>query len=71
MGILIFHKLIIVIMQSKLGIISALLKNSNIFIEFMISLIVTAIAIIFSLIVNKIIKSIFPVAVGEKINNSL
>mgnify|MGYP004664867891 CR=1 FL=1 len=66
MGILIFHKLAVVIMQSKLGIISNLLKKSNICIEIIIGLSVTSIAILFSLIINKIVKIVCPIMIGKK-----
>jgi len=66
MGILIFHKLIILIFQSKLSLISKLLTNSNIFIELFITTIVVIISIVFCLIITKIIKKIFPILIGEK-----
>lgn len=66
MGILIFHKLLIVLFQSKLGIISRLMKSSNIFIEFLICLLVSALTIAFSILATKIVKLILPILVGEK-----
>ena len=66
MGILIFHKLVVLLMQSKLGMISNLLKKSNTFIEFIIGVSIAFVAILFSLIINKIIKIICPIMVGEK-----
>jgi fucose 4-O-acetylase-like acetyltransferase len=65
MGILIFHKLLIVLFQSKLGIVSTLMKNSNIFIEALISLLVSILAIAFSILATKIVKLFFPILVGE------
>ena len=69
MGILIFHKLIVLIMQSKLGIISNLLKKSNSFVEIIIGISIASIAIGFSLIINKVIKIICPIMVGEERKN--
>lgn len=66
MGILVFHKLMVVVMQSKLGIISNLLKKSNILIEIIVGMSIASIAIIFSLIINKVIKIICPIMIGEK-----
>lgn len=66
MGILIFHKIIIVLFQSKLGIVSNLMKNSNIFIELLICILVSVITIAFSLIATKIVKLFFPILIGEK-----
>ena len=66
MGILIFHKLIILIFQTKLGSISSLLRNSNIVIEFIMSIIVVALSIVVSLIITEIVRKIFPIVIGEK-----
>ena len=66
MGILIFHKLIIVLFQAKLGIISKLMKSSNIFIEIAICLLVSALTIAFSILATKITKLILPILIGEK-----
>lgn len=71
MGILIFHKLLIVLFQSKLGIISRLMKNSNILVEILICLFVSALTIAFSLLATKTIKYVFPILVGEKGNKLL
>lgn len=67
MGILIFHKIILIICQSKLGIITNLMKNSYCLIELFISITIVCVAIIFSLIINYIIKKHLPFLVGEKI----
>lgn len=66
MGILIFHKILIILFQSKLGIISNLMKDSNIFVELLICILVSALTIGFSLIATKIVKLFFPILVGEK-----
>lgn len=67
-GILIFHKLIILLFQAKMGIISKMLKDSNVLIELTLSLLIVIISIIFSLIITKIIRKIFPILIGEKKN---
>lgn len=66
MAILIFHKLVVLIFQTKLGVISSLLRNSNFVIEFILCLAVTSISIIFSLICSIVIKRIMPILIGEK-----
>lgn len=66
MAILIFHKLLILIFQTKLGVVSSILKNSNFFLEFFLGLIISYISIAFSLICSAILKKIFPILIGEK-----
>jgi len=66
MGILIFHKIIILIFQTKLGVISSLLKDSNIFIELSLSIVIVIISIVFSLIATEIVRKILPILIGEK-----
>lgn len=66
MGILIFHKLIILVFQTKFGVISDLLRSSNIIIEFCLSIAITMLSIIFSLFCTKIVKKILPILIGEK-----
>lgn len=66
MGILIFHKFIILIFQTKLGKISRLLINSNFFVEIILSLMIVVVSIAFSLLVTDITKKIMPFALGEK-----
>lgn len=66
MGILIFHKLIIIVFQTKLGIISSMMLNSSICVEILICILVTIISLLFSLIITYIIKNIFPVLLGGK-----
>lgn len=66
MGILIFHKLPIVAIQSKFGFFSSLLKNSNFIVEFVMCIITTLIAVFFSLLVTAIIRKISPCLIGEK-----
>ena len=69
MGILIFHKIIILIFQSKLGLISHWLLSSNIFIELILSILIVIISIIISLLVTEIVRKIFPLSIGEAKNN--
>lgn len=66
MGILIFHKLIVIVFQSKFGIISQILINSNAILEVIISILVTIISICCSLIINEIIRKTLPILIGEK-----
>lgn len=65
MGILIFHKIIVLIFQSKFGLFTKLLLNSNLYIEIFLSFIIVIISVIFSLILNQILKKFFPFLVGE------
>ena len=65
MGILIFHKLIILIFQVKFGTISNLLRSSNIIIELCLSIVITVLSIIFSLFCTKIVKKILPILIGK------
>lgn len=65
MGILIFHKIIILIFQTKLGYVSKLLRSSNIFIELVLSVTITFISIGFSLLLNIITRKIIPLVLGE------
>ena len=65
MGILIFHKLVVLVFQTKLGYVSTLLRDSNIIIELILTIIVSGLSIICSLIVTKVIKSLFPILIGE------
>lgn len=58
MDILIFHKLFILVCQTKLGIISELMKDSNILIEMLICILVIILSIIFSLIMAMILRKI-------------
>jgi len=66
MSILIFHKIVLMICQSKLGIITSLLKNSTWYIELLIVFGISSCAILFSLAINIFAKRIFPELIGEK-----
>ncbi len=56
--ILIFHKILIVIFQSKMGYLSELLKNSNIVLELFLTLLISMISVAFSLVISKIISNV-------------
>ncbi len=58
MSILIFHKLIVVIFQTKLGTITSLSQNSNLILELLSCLVASVIAVIFSLICDKLLCKI-------------
>ena len=58
MDILIFHKLIILIFQTKLGQISSLLKNSNFLIETVMGILVLVLSIMSSLIISVILQKV-------------
>lgn len=66
MGILIFHKLFIVIFQTKIPFFSNWLINSNIFLELICAVVISVIAILISLLITKIIRKIFPILIGER-----
>ena len=71
MGILVFHKLIILVFQTKLGVISSMLENSNIVIEVLLTIVITSLSIFFSLVATEITKKIMPCLVGEKMENKI
>ena len=66
MSILIFHKLIILIFQTKLSILTNLLINNNIIIELLLSIIILIISILVSLGIGFIINRICPLLLGNK-----
>ena len=66
MSILIFHKIIIVIAQTKLGVFSKLLMNSNMALELCFALTISAMAIIISIVIGLIIKKALPELIGER-----
>ena len=67
MGILVFHRIIVLLFQTKLGPITSLLNNSNILIEFSLAIIVTLIATALTLFANFIVKKVSPVLIGEPV----
>ena len=67
MSILIFHKLIVVLFQTKIKPIADLLnKNPNWFIELLIALFVVIISIAICLIAEKIVDKVCPELLGKK-----
>lgn len=68
LGILIFHKLAIVVFQTKLGKISDLLADSNIVTELPLSILTVIISTVCSLVATEIVRRILPVLIGEKRN---
>lgn len=66
MGLLIFHKIVIIIFQTKMGIITQLLINSNFIVEIFLGGSVVIISFIFSLALNKLVKMYCPFMIGEK-----
>ena len=65
MGILVFHKIILLIFQVKMGPVSLLMKSSNAAVETLICLLASAVSIAFSLLCTVVIRKIFPPALGE------
>lgn len=68
MGILIFHKIIILIFQTKLGYISKLLKDSNLVIELFLTIIIVLLSITISIAITTVVRKICPMVLGEKCN---
>lgn len=56
MGILIFHKLIIVTFQNKIPIINSLIRDSNFIVESLLGMVLSVITIIFCLFIIKILR---------------
>lgn len=65
MGILVFHKIVIILFQTKMGKVTNYLINSNLTIEMLMGIGVSLITIIFSLGLNKIVKRNFPYLLGS------
>ena len=66
MGILIFHKLIIILFQTKITFFSYYLKKGCFASQVITSLFVTTISIIISLYISKWIRYLFPTLIGEE-----
>ncbi len=66
MAILIFHKLIIVLAQTKLGPVSQLYASSNLVLELVIALTVTAVATAVSIVAGLILRKTLPLLIGER-----
>lgn len=67
MDILIFHKLFILVCQTKLGYISKLMKNSNILIEMIIGVLVVILSILLSLMLAIVIRK-FMKLIKDRVN---
>lgn len=65
MEILIFHKFLIVIFQTKIRLISSLLINSNFFVEIFLSIIIVILTIVVSLVSGLVINKICPFLLGK------
>lgn len=66
MGILIFHKLFVIVFQTKCGILSKYIMSSNLVIEVSLAIIVSIISILGSLLITYIIKKRYSFLLGEK-----
>ena len=66
MSVLIFHKIIVVVAQTKLGSFSKLLMDSNIIIELCLSLITSIIAVIISIMIGLFFRKVLPGLIGEE-----
>jgi len=66
MSVMLFHKLLVVIFQTKLGPLTKILRNSSMPAEVGLGLGITALAVAFSLAAAHIIRKVFPPAIGEK-----
>lgn len=69
MGILIFHKIVILIFQTKMKAISELLIDSNFIIELLLCILVAIMSIVCSLIATSITRKIYPPLIGELTKN--
>lgn len=65
MGILIFHKLIVVVFQTKLGKITDMLTGGTIIQEIFMTLVCLLITTLICVIINKVIRKLFPILIGE------
>lgn len=65
MSVMLFHKLVVLIFQTKAGEITRWLKHSNIIVEIALSMVITIIAIACSLVAATILRKLFPFAIGE------
>lgn len=66
MPILIFHKIVIIVMVSKIGVISTLVKDSNILLELLLVFAITIVTMVFSIVVGLAIRKILPELIGER-----
>ena len=70
MVILIFHKIAILIAQTKLGMVSEILKNSNLLMELILAFCVVAVSVASSIVMGVFLRKGFPVLIGEKTKKS-
>ena len=68
LSILIFHKIIVLIFQTKLGFITKILIDSNVFYEVLVGIIISIISIVFCLIMGIIFEKTFPIFIGKEKN---
>ena len=66
MSVLIFHKLIVVITQTKLGVFSKLLMNSDFLLEICLALVTSVVATIISILIGLMLRRIIPWSIGEQ-----
>ncbi|MDD3304283.1 MAG: acyltransferase family protein [Clostridia bacterium] len=66
LGILIFHKLFVLVFQTKFGVISALLNTGPLIMQILLSFLILVITIILCNIIIKIINIFFPAMLGNK-----
>lgn len=66
MSIMIFHKLVVLLFQTQAGKITMLLKCSNLVLELSLSILIAAVAIVFSLVVASVLRRIAPFSIGER-----
>lgn len=70
LAILIFHKIPVLLFQTKLGFFTELLKNSNAIIEFVMSILVIIISLMFSLLIEKAIVKLCPPLLGMNLRKA-
>ena len=66
MAIVIFHKIVIVIAQTKLGGFSEMLSSGGLWVELLLTLVVSVAATALSIIIGVIIRKLLPILIGEK-----
>ncbi len=65
LGIMLFHKLIVLVFQTRAGAITEFLKYGHAAVEVFLAIIITAIAIGGSLIITAILERICPISIGK------
>ena len=66
MAILIFHKIVIVVAQTKLGGFSEMMTSSNALLEVLLSFVVGVVATLVSIAASMVLRKICPFLIGEK-----